>query len=163
MSDMYVECLVKAKDSVVLKFVKYLLVGLTVVCVLGFFVVPPLFFAALVLGAAAYFVSMFCDNEYEYLYLDHEITVDKVMAKTKRKRVATYSVDRMEVLAPMNSYHLDNYKNRDIKTMDYSAGETQPETRYVMYYEGSQKVLLTPTEEFVKAVRNVSPRKVFMD
>lgn len=163
MSDTYVECLVKAKDPVVLKFLKYVLYGLTALCVIGMFMNPILFFAALILGAAAYFVGMFCDSEYEYLYLDREITVDKVLAKTKRKRVATFNVDRMEILAPVNSYHLDGFKNRDVKSVDFSAGETQPESRYVMYYEGGQKVLLTPNEEMIKAVKNVAPRKVFMD
>lgn len=163
MSDTYVECLIKAKDPVVLKFLKYVLYGLTVLCVIGMFLNPILFFAALILGGAAYFVGMFCDSEYEYLYLDREITVDKVMAKTKRKRVATFNVDRMEILAPINSYHLDSFKNRDVKNVDYSAGQTQPESRYVMYYEGGQKVLLTPNEEMIKAIKNVAPRKVFMD
>ncbi len=163
MSDTYVECLIKAKDPVILKFLKYVLYGLAALCVIGMFMIPILFFVALVLGGVAYFVSMFCDSEYEYLYLDREITVDKVLAKTKRKRVASFNVDRMEILAPINSYHLDAFKNRDVKNVDYSAGETQPESRYVMYYEGGQKVLLTPNEEMVKAIRNVAPRKVFMD
>ncbi|MBQ7926207.1 MAG: hypothetical protein IJ335_07925 [Lachnospiraceae bacterium] len=163
MSDTYVECLVKAKDPVVLKFLKYVLYGLVALCVIGMFLNPILFFAALILGVVAYFVSMYCDSEYEYLYLDREITVDKVLAKTKRKRVATFNVDRMEILAPMNSYHLDGFKNRDVKSVDYSAGQTQPESRYVMYYEGGQKVLLTPNEDMIKAIRNVAPRKVFMD
>ena len=49
--------------------------------------------------------------------------MDKVMAKAKRKRVATYSIDRLEILAPIKSYHLDNYKNRNVKVKDYSIGE----------------------------------------
>ena len=58
---------------------------------------------------------MYTDLEYEYLYLDKELSVDKIMAKSKRKRVGTYSLDRMEVFAPVYSYHLDNFKNRQVK------------------------------------------------
>ena len=86
------------------------------------------------------------------------------MAKAKRKRVATYSIDRLEILAPIKSYHLDNYKNRNVKVKDYSIGEElQPDLRYVMYYEGGEKVLLSPSPELVKVIKTVAPRKVFTD
>ena len=39
------------------------------------------------------------DIEYEYLYLDKEITIDKIMAKTRRKRVLSISVDKIEILS----------------------------------------------------------------
>ena len=90
--------------------------------------------------------------------------MDKVMAKSKRKRVGTYQVDRIEILAPIKSYHLDNFKNRNVKVTDYSIGEElKPDLRYALYYEGGEKLILSPSEELVKAVRNVAPRKVFMD
>ena len=164
MSDTYVECLVKAKQSVVAKFFKILLIVLTVVFCVIMLVFMPAMFLALATGVGAYFVNLYTDIEYEYLYLDKELTVDKVLAKSKRKRVATYSIDRMEVFAPIKSYHLDNYKNRDVKVKDYSIGEEkQPDLRYAMYYEGGEKIILSPSEDIVKALKNVAPRKVFND
>ena len=164
MSETYVECLVKAKQSMLAKFFKILLIMLTVVFGLAMFLIMPAVLLALAWGAGAYFVNLFTDLEYEYLYLDKELTVDKVMAKSRRKRVATYSIDRMEVLAPIKSYHLDNYKNRSVKVKDYSIGEElQPDLRYCMYYEGGEKILLSPSEELVKAIKTVAPRKVFTD
>ena len=107
---------------------------------------------------------MFTDLEYEYLYLDRELVVDKVMAKSKRKRIATYQLDRIEILAPFRSYHLDNYKNRNVKVKDYSIGEVlQPDKRYAMFYEGGEKIILSPSEELIKAMKNTAPRKIFSD
>ena len=164
MSDTYVECLVKAKQSVAAKFFKILLIVLTVVFCVIMLVFMPAMFLALATGVGAYFVNLYTDIEYEYLYLDKELTVDKVLAKSKRKRVATYSIDRMEVFAPIKSYHLDNYKNRDVKVKDYSIGEErQPDLRYAMYYEGGEKIIFSPSEDLVKALKNVAPRKVFND
>ena len=140
MSDTYVECLVKRESSTIGKLARIVLVMVT------------------------YFVYLHTDVEYEYLYLDKELSVDKILAKTKRKRVATFEMERMEVLAPIKSYHLDNYRNRTGKAVDYSIGrEEQPDGRYVMYFDGNQKVLLSPSEELVKAIRNAAPRKVFTD
>lgn len=164
MSDTYVECLIKAKQSMLAKFFKILLIMLTVVFGLAMFLFMPAMLLALACGIGAYFVNLYTDLEYEYLYLDKELTVDKVMAKAKRKRVATYSIDRLEILAPIKSYHLDNYKNRNVKVKDYSIGEElQPDLRYVMYYEGGEKVLLSPSPELVKVIKTVAPRKVFTD
>ena len=86
------------------------------------------------------------------------------MAKSRRKRVATYTLERMEILAPVKSYRLDNYKNRNVKVKDYSIGEElQPDRRYAMYYEGGEKILLSPSEDLIKVMKNASPRKVYSD
>lgn len=165
MSETYVECLVKAKQKTGMKLLKYLLIGLTVVfgllALMGYVMA---LIAAVITGVGAYFVNLNSDLEYEYLYLDRELVIDKVMAKSKRKRVATYQVDRMEILAPIHSYQLDNYKNRQVKIKDYSIGEElKPDLRYALFYEGGEKLILSPSEEMVKAMRNAAPRKVFMN
>jgi len=159
MSDSYVECLVKAKQPTWAKILKVLLIALTVLSCLVMFVFIIFLPVALAAG-----VNMYTDLEYEYLYLDKELSVDKIMAKSKRKRVGTYSLDRMEVFAPVYSYHLDNFKNRQVKEKDYSIGEVlQPDGRYAMYYEGGEKILLSPNEELVKVLKNMAPRKVFSE
>lgn len=168
MSDVYVECLVKAKTSMLGKLGRGLLTALAVICVLLIFVFPPLlmfcFIGAVLFGVGAYVVKLFTDLEYEYLYLDKELAVDKIMAKTRRKRVATYQLDRIEILAPIKSYHLDNYRNRQAKVKDYSIGEElKPDKRFLMFYEGGEKIVMSPSEELIKAMKNVAPRKVFSD
>jgi hypothetical protein len=120
--------------------------------------------AGVAFGVAAYFISLHTEIEYEYLYVDRQLTVDKVLNRAKRKKVATYDLERMEILAPMKSYHLDSYKNRDAKVENYSSGiENQPETRYVMFYDGKTKVIFEPNPEMVKAIAMIAPRKVFKD
>ena len=163
--DSYVECLVKAKPKGLWKFLKVLLIMLTVVFVLlSMMGVVLLFIVAIATGVGAYLLNMKANVEYEYLYLDRELTIDKIMAQTKRKRVAVYKVDRMEIFAPVKSYRLDNFKNRQVKEKDYSIGEElKPDRRYVFYYEGGEKVIVSPSEEMVKAMKMVAPRKVFND
>lgn len=164
MNETYVECLIKRKTPTHLKMLKILLVTLTVFFVLvGIALIPALLFG-IAFGVSAYFMHLNTELEYEYLYVDKELTVDKVMAKTKRKRIAVFSVDKMEIVAPVNSWHLDNYKNRNDKTVDYSSREVkQPEARYVFYYEGRQKVIFEPNEDLIKAMQFAAPRKVFKD
>lgn len=164
MNETYVEWLVKRKTPAYMTLLKILTIMLTVCFVLlGFFLLPAMIIAVLT-GVAAYFVYLNSDVEYEYLYVDKELTVDKVMAKSRRKRVATYDLGKIEILAPIKSWHLDNYKNRTDKTVDYSSGEEkQPDRRFAFFYDGRQRVLIEPNEEMIKAMQTVAPRKVFKD
>lgn len=166
MSETYVEYLVAKKPSILMRFLKILLIMLAVVFGLVGFMTP--FAVGMVIGVAlgvgAYFAHMNAEIEYEYLYLDKEITIDKVMAKSRRKRAASYNLEQMEIFAPLNSHRLDSYKNRQMKTVDYSSGvASQPERRYMMVWNGEAKVILEPNAEMIKAVQSVAPRKVFTD
>ena len=122
------------------------------------------FIFVIALGALDYFVFQWTDLEYEYLYLDKEISVDKIMAKTRRKRAATISVEKIEIMAPEKSHQLDSYRNRQAKVMDLSAGHDLPDQKlYWVFYEGNQKILMNLTEDFAKTVKGIAPRKVFTE
>lgn len=164
MNETYVEWLVKRKTPAYMTFLKILFTVLAVFFVLVGLLLLPALLIGIVCGVAAYFITMNADLEYEYLYVDKELTVDKVMAKSRRKRVAVFSLDKMEIVAPVKSWHLDNYKNRSDKAIDYSSGEEkQPDKRFVFYYDGQKKVIFEPNEEMIKAMQTVAPRKVFKD
>ncbi len=166
MNESYKELLVKQENGAKEKAMRVGSVVVTVLCavwaVLTFDIV--MFIFAAILGILDYFIFLWTDVEYEYLYLDREISVDKIMAKNKRKRVAVLSVDKIEILAPYSSHELDSYRNRSVKATNYSAGQDLPDAKlYAMYYEGNQMYLLNLEEEFTKAVKSIAPRKVFMD
>lgn len=166
MSDSYIEHMVQHKQSALAAFGRYVLVFLCVIAGILFFVSANLLVlvAAVAFGVGAYFETLYTDIEYEYLYCDKEISVDKVLHKTRRKKVASYSLEKIEIMAPLKSYHLDDYKNRTCKERDLSSGIAgQPEVRYCFYYDGKEKIIFEPSPEMVKVMRNVSPRKIFMD
>lgn len=164
MNETYVEWLVKKKTPGYMTFLKFVCYMLTA----GFVFVGLVYTVALVigvvLGVLSYFIYLNCDLEYEYLYVDKELTIDKVMAKRKRKKVAVFDINKMEILAPIKSYHLDNFKHRTDKTTDYSSGiEDKPDRRYVFFYDGQKRIVIEPNPELVKAIQTVAPRKVFKD
>ena len=163
----YVECLVASKASPAVKILSFVSLALAVV----FFLSSLAGFGVLGLilcigaGVAYYFLSLNANIEFEYQYCDKEITVDKILNKSRRKNVAKYDVTKIEALAPSRSYHLDEFKNRSFKTVDYSARvkDPQPDPTYTFIYDGKEKVVFEPTAEFVAAVKSIIPRKVFTD
>ena len=159
----YVECMVKKKASGLMSALKVLLIGITVITgLLGFMGLIVFLIVAVAAGVGAYFVSLNANLEYEYLYVDKQLTVDKIMARTRRKKVETFDLERMEILAPIKSWHLDDYRNRQLKDVDYSSGvEQQPDIRYSMIYNGEKRVIFEPNAEMVAAIKSIAPRKVF--
>ncbi len=90
MSESYVELLVARKPNFAMRFLRMLLIMLTVAFVLILIILPGVvgLFLAVLAGVGAYFANMYASIEYEYLYVDKEISVDKVLAKSKRRRRA---------------------------------------------------------------------------
>lgn len=161
----YVECMVARKPSTGMKVLKIVLIAIAVV---GFVLGASGFIVFLIVAAAAavgaYFAGLHSSMEFEYLYVDREISVDKILNKTRRKKVERLEVDRIEIMAPVNSWHLDGYKNREFKVTDYSCGvEEKPDLRYAIIYDGGRKILFQPSSAMVKAIQSVAPRKVFSD
>lgn len=161
----YVECMSRPRSVTLMKFLKILCIMLLIGFILIGFVTGNLiaFIIVLLSAAGIWFFGLRCSIEFEYQYIDRELTVDKIFNKSTRKQAAVYKTDNMEILAPIKSYHLDEYKNRQFQTIDYSAGEDQPDPRYVMILEGNKRLILEPSEGMVKALKNVYPRKVFTD
>ncbi len=164
----YVECLIESKASSAVKVGSMVSLVLAVLFFLSS-ILTPLGMIGLILclvaGILYYFLSLNAKIEFEYQYCEKEITVDKILNKSKRKNVARYEVERIEVMAPSQSYHLDDYKNRTLKILDFSAREAdrKPDPTYTFIYDGKERVIFEPNRELVDAVKNVAPRKVFTD
>ena len=77
MNESYKELLVKKDRGTKEKLIRFGSVALTVILGLLTFVMNPMIFfiIMIVLGVVDYFVFQWTDIEYEYLYLDKEITV----------------------------------------------------------------------------------------
>ncbi len=166
MNESYKELLVKKDRGIKETLIRFLSLLPTVF--LGFltFVTGNMIFFIIViaLGVRDYFAFQWTDIEYEYLYLDKEISVDKIMAKTRRKRVTTLSVEKVEIMAPEKSHQLDSYRNRQTKVTDLSAGHDLPDQKlYWIFYEGNQRILMNLTEDFARTIKGIAPRKVFTE
>ena len=124
MSDLYIELLVKKKRTATDTILKTLLIALTVIAFLAGLLITPLalivFVGLLVLD---YFKLPGFDLEYEYLYVNGELDIDKIMSKQKRKRVGSFDMKNVEMVAPVKSHELDYYRNGKVKVVDYSSGE----------------------------------------
>ncbi len=161
----HIELLVEVKSKTYLNAVKIILWIITVLGVLlaltGIFTIFPLIFA-IVTGGAAYFIGIRAEREYEYSLTEKEIDIDVIYSKQNRKHITTLDLTKLEIMAPMDSSRLDGYKHRECKNEDYSSGDVaNKKNMYVMYYEGSRRIVLEPDERLYKTIHNIAPHKVY--
>ena len=163
MNDTYVEVMVARKKNPMLKAARIILYALAIICFVlslnsGLFLIGAAAFAAV-----AYFYLPRLDIEYEYLYIDKEISIDKIMSKEKRKHVYTVDLNKMEIIAPVNSHELDSHKARGAKTYDFTSGKEDAKVYSIVYAAGNEGTVLVnfePNEEMLRAIKTVFPRKV---
>lgn len=164
MNDVFVECLVERKTSPFAAVIQGLVYALAGLCFLGgIFGISVLLLPAIGLALLAYFVFPNFYLEFEYSYLDKELSVDKIMKKQKRKHIETIDLSKMELMAICSSHELDSYKNRkDVKIVDYTSKIPDRKTYAIVYPANNQLQLIyiEPNEELIHAIKSVFPRKV---
>ena len=166
MSDLYTEEIVKKEKTMKDTVIKVLLIAGTAVAVLSLMVFGWLSIILIIAFAVAdYFVLPTLELEYEYLYVNGEIDIDKIMSKQKRKRVFSGDVASLELLAPSQSHELDHYRTRtDIKKNDFSSGKKDAKT-YTMILkkdQGMEMVTFEPGEVMLKDMKRMAPREVHL-
>ena len=168
MSDLYQEHLVKKERTAADSAVRIAVIGFTALFVVaGLFITPFALLLALVLGLAGYFILFpRTDLEYEYLYVNGELDIDKIMAKSKRKRVKNLDIKNADLVAPLTSHRMDYYNNNQkMKVYDFSSGNAEHKRFAMMIRDNGEscKVILEPDEKMIQAIRSSAPSKVFLD
>ena len=120
MSDYYTEQLIKKQTTMKDVFLKALLVSVSIVSVLVVFLFPLGIIIPVAVIAAAVVLTRRLDVEYEYLYVNGDLDIDKIMHRAKRKRVFSMNVNDLEILAPIDAIELRQYQRA--KVFDYSSG-----------------------------------------
>ena len=102
------------------------------------------------------------DHEFEYLFVNGALDIDKIMAKSRRKKVFTMELNEMEVLAQAGSAELRPYQG--LKTVDFSSGNRDAKQyEMVIVQKGEKKrVVFEPNSTILEGMKMLAPRKVFV-
>ena len=150
MRDTYVECVAPRPRA---WWKKPLFIFLICLVPLNVYLYPAHWAFLIVAGlfaVLAYLLRQTMNVEYEYLFTGNELSIDKVINQKKRKHLANYRTNKIDIFAPIDAPQLYNYRRRCTKTLDYSSGKYSDQ--YVMCYIG-QAVILTPSKKLLAAIK----------
>ena len=168
MDDLFTEVVVKKNRTMAESVLKTLPVYLTIlILALGIFIQPFLLVLLLIPLLMKVFLSPRLDVEYEYSYVSGELDIAKIFSRQSRKKIASYNMKEMELLAPLSSSHMDGFRgNPNIKKTDYSSGKPENSDKVYAFIisvnSQKQMVLFEPGEKILQDLRTRMPGKVYL-
>ena len=120
------------------------------------------FFLAVGVIYLAYILSKNIFIEYEYALTNSEMDVDKILAKSKRKRVITVDFKNIEICANIkDERYFDEYKNINsiTKTLNLT-GKSDNDIYFVDFSDdnGKTRVFFQPNDKMKEALKLINPR-----
>lgn len=159
MGDYYTEQLIKRKSKIKLK------VGLLAVTLalylLAYFVVAYAIIPATILTIADIIIFRRMKIEYEYLYVNGDLDIDKIFNKQSRKNMFETNMKDLVVIAPVGHQELKKYAN--VKGQDFTSGYKDRKIYEMVIQEKGvyYKIVFEPNNVILEGIERIAPRKVF--
>ncbi|HIY62990.1 MAG TPA: hypothetical protein H9730_05860 [Candidatus Mediterraneibacter stercoripullorum] len=122
------------------------------------------FFIAVILAILAYyFVFPKLNVEFEYILLNHDLQIDAIYNKAKRKKKLNIDIQGAEIIAPKKSPRMNSYKPE--KTMDFSSGNPNAKTYAIMISmnQNNTCIYFDPDEKMIDHMKQWMGMKMFTD
>ena len=160
MGDVYTEQLIKRKKTGKTQMEKIALILVTAALFVLGMIIPYVEFLLLVMIGVDIYLFRSLDIEYEYLYINGNLDIDKIMSKSRRKKAFEMNVSELELLAPAGSPELRPFQG--LKAKDYTSGEEGRKAYEMIVLKNGEKIkiIFEPNETIVDGMRMYAPRKV---
>ena len=153
MYEVYV--LVERKKGMLANLLMLVVVFCTIFSTLATIFIMPMFFSVAILFAALLWVIERRNVEFEYSYFDGELRFTKIINKSKRKSIKTYSMDEVQVIAPAGDRSVYNYENNSrigVKNLTSGNSGAAVYSLVVKEAEGLSLIKFEPDEKFLEAI-----------
>lgn len=107
----------------------------------------------------------FYNAEYEYSLVENDLTVDKIMSRSFRRRCGSYNIARASLITRTDSQEALRRERAQLRTMNYTANESM-ENVIVMYTLDNEnneqvRVLFEPNERMLEAIQAAAPKDAY--
>lgn len=167
-SDTFIEQIIKQKPSA-MDILKRFLVGmvgatLAIVATFIFLNSPTLGPIALLVAVGAVYFSVRIITafsfEYEYIYTNGEIDVDRIAGKRKRKRITTVKITAFDVF---EKYDFQKHSKEKFDVKINASISPLDEGTYCAIYTGKEGkrciLLFSPNERLLEAIGSIAKRR----
>lgn len=164
MTSIFKEQLVKKESTSKDTLAKIGIIVAAIIIILLANVLIPTFglFITVGIGYGAFWLFQRFDVEYEYIFTNGELDIDKIFNKSRRKKALTVNVKQFEVMAHIEDpMHIHEWK-RAQKVLDYSSGKTKENTYGAIFTQEGQLVQLIfePNGSILEGIGHYIPRQL---
>lgn len=166
MNDALYELLVARRSKPTDMLVRVLVIALIVaVTIFGFpFIgIVALMLSILLAVIAYYFIFPKLSVEFEYILLNHDLQIDAVYNKEKRKPRLSLDIQTAEIIAPSSSPRLQSF--HPDKTYDFSSGNPDAKTYSILapIDQSNICVVIEPDEKMLHHMSQWMGSKMYLD
>ena len=163
MGDVFVEQIIKRRLSLGGLAIR---IGAIFLVLIGILLLPVLKLILTITVTAlfiylAYLAFVYTSVEYEYSFVNGELTIDRILGKRKRKPGETYDIRKATLIAPVNSEEVYN-KSEFLTKIDYT-GTNNKDDHYAIIIDdvegvkGALMITIEPEEKLLDAMHNLRP------
>lgn len=165
MYNVSVEQIIKTKapkKAVLFKVIMILACILAVTTIPSTYALGILLLAVLVVFTVLLF--KFYNAEYEYSLTENELTIDKIMSRSMRRRCGVYNVARASLVATPGSQDALRMEYKQLRTSNYTANDGT-EGVVVMYTLNNDnemvRVYIQPNAKMLEAIKAIVQKDAF--
>lgn len=158
----YVEASVKRRETVGSKMLRVFMIVVAIFAVfLSLYNIPTFLISLAIIFAVIYFFPRL-NVVYEYVFVDGQLDFDKIFGGVKRKSDLRIELEQVQIIAPLDSHTLDQYKEQSFRTKNYSSRDPNIKPYVIIYRKGDSayKIIFEPSEDLKKAIKLKAPRKI---
>ena len=166
MNDALYELIVARKPKAYDLVIRILVIFLIIAVGLGgmlFIGMTAFLIAVFIAVLAYYFIFPRLNVEYEYILLNHDMQIDAIYNKAKRKSLMNIDIQSAEIIAPKKSPRLSSM--HPDKVYDYSSGRDASKV-YEIHIPMDQKnvcICIEPDEKMIDHMKQWMGSKLYLD
>jgi hypothetical protein len=88
--------------------------------------------------------------DYEYIFVEDTMTIDKIINKSRRKNIFTHSLKDFEILAYKDSDHIKEYSDNVQQVIDASAPGSENTVFGVAYFKSMRTLVYFEADERIE-------------
>jgi hypothetical protein len=121
-----------------------------------------LFIIAIAITVALFFLKKKAYVEYEYVFTNGEVDIDVIYEMKKRKRLASFNIKSVELLAEESSYYVKDFSNKPDKQVKGYLANSDKKVYIAMITGGVERLQLffTPDKGFLDVCCKYNPRAI---
>ena len=133
------------------------------VLAMSFVAFPTLVVAVLAAILAFYFIFPSLNVEYEYMLLNHDLQIDVIYNRERRKKLKSFDIQTSEIIAPKGSPRLNSFKPD--KVYDDSSGNPSAKVYAIMSSldQNNACVYIEPDDKMLDHMKHWMGSKLYQD